>query len=79
MTPKSRLNSAVANARGAIAPRRWPPGRGCRSDLFVANDTSANLLFHNRGGLRFEEIGLAAGVAANAAGGLPGGHGRRLR
>ena len=26
-----------------------------RVDLFVANDLSANYLFRNRGGLRFEE------------------------
>jgi hypothetical protein len=31
-------------------------------DLFQANDTVANYLFMNRGGKRFEEIGLAAGV-----------------
>ena len=32
-------------------------------DAFVANDTTPNLLFHNLGGKRFEEVGLAAGVA----------------
>jgi enediyne biosynthesis protein E4 len=32
-------------------------------DLFVANDTVANLLFMNRNGKRFEEIGFTAGVA----------------
>ena len=31
-------------------------------DLFQANDTVANHLFMNRGGKKFEEIGLAAGV-----------------
>jgi hypothetical protein len=31
-------------------------------DLFQANDTAANYLFMNRGGKKFEEIGLAAGV-----------------
>ncbi len=44
-------------------------------DLFVANDTSANLFFHNLGGMRFEEIGLAAGLAANASGGFLAGMG----
>ncbi len=34
----------------------WP-------DVFVANDNSPNLLFHNLGGKRFEEVGLQAGVA----------------
>lgn len=37
-------------------------------DLFVANDTTANFLFLNRGGKRFEEIGLIAGVAYSEAG-----------
>ena len=34
-----------------------------RVDLFVANDMSANYLFRNLGGFRFEEVGHAAGVA----------------
>jgi hypothetical protein len=46
-----------------------------RTDLFVANDTTANNLFHNSGGFRFEEIGTAAGVAANAGGGYQAGMG----
>ena len=40
-----------------------------RIDLFVANDGMGNYLFHNLGGLRFEEIAHAAGVACNAEGG----------
>jgi hypothetical protein len=32
-------------------------------DVFVANDTEPNFLFHNRGAGRFEEIGILAGVA----------------
>ena len=39
-----------------------------RLDLFVANDGTANFLFRNRGGLRFEEVGLTAGVAYDGAG-----------
>ena len=37
-------------------------------DLYVANDMSANYLFHNKGGFRFEETGHAAGAAASADG-----------
>jgi enediyne biosynthesis protein E4 len=37
-------------------------------DLFVANDTMPNFLFVNRGGGKFEEIGLAAGVAYGTEG-----------
>jgi hypothetical protein len=32
-------------------------------DIFVSNDNWPAFLFHNRGGRRFEEIGLTAGVA----------------
>jgi hypothetical protein len=46
-----------------------------RIDLFIANDGTANFLFHNRGGLQFEEIGLTAGVAGNAQGGFQAGMG----
>jgi len=37
-------------------------------DLFVANDTMPNFLFVNKGGGRFEEVGLAAGVAYGETG-----------
>jgi hypothetical protein len=39
-----------------------------RMDLFVANDTLPNLLFANRGGGKFEEIALEAGVAYDEGG-----------
>jgi hypothetical protein len=44
-------------------------------DLFVANDGTANYLFHNLGGFRFEEVGHLAGVAASAGGGYRAGMG----
>jgi enediyne biosynthesis protein E4 len=34
-----------------------------RPDVFVANDSVPNFLFHNDGGGRFSEVGLLAGVA----------------
>jgi len=39
-----------------------------RTDLFVANDMSANYFFRNLGGFRFEETAHVAGVAGNASG-----------
>ncbi len=39
-----------------------------RVDLYVANDQSANFLFHNLGGMKFEEIGQPSGVASNGDG-----------
>ena len=46
-----------------------------RVDLFVANDMTANLFFRNLGGMRFEESGLAAGLAGNATGAYQAGMG----
>ncbi len=46
-----------------------------RIDLFVANDMSANFLFANRGGFRFEETAAESGVATNADGGYLAGMG----
>jgi enediyne biosynthesis protein E4 len=50
----------------------WP-------DVFVANDNSPNLLFHNIGGKRFEEVGLQAGVAYNDEGNVLAGMGVDFR
>jgi tetratricopeptide (TPR) repeat protein len=38
-------------------------------DVYVANDGTANFLFRNHGGFRFEETGHLSGVAASASGG----------
>ena len=46
-----------------------------KTDLFVANDTTANYFFHNRGGWRFSEQGLESGLATNAGGGFLAGMG----
>ena len=40
---------------------RWP-------DVYVANDSSASLLFHNNGNGTFKDVGLQAGVALTADG-----------
>lgn len=36
-----------------------------RLDILVGNDSTQNFLFRNRGGLKFEDIGVASGIAAN--------------
>jgi len=46
-----------------------------RIDLYVANDMSANYLFHNMGGFHFEDTALSAGAAANSSGGFQSGMG----
>src|SRR4029453_18020405 len=44
-------------------------------DLFVANDSNPNFLYHNRGDGRFENVGFTAGVAVNAEARAQGGMG----
>jgi tetratricopeptide (TPR) repeat protein len=46
-----------------------------RIDVYVANDMSANYLFRNLGGCRFEERAFAAGAAVNSSGGFQSGMG----
>jgi enediyne biosynthesis protein E4 len=46
----------------------WP-------DLFVANDTNPNFLYHNLGHGRFESVGLLAGVGLNGEGRVQAGMG----
>jgi enediyne biosynthesis protein E4 len=48
-------------------------------DIFVANDTTRNFLFHNIGGKRFEEVGMEAGVAYGAHGTALSGMGSDFR
>jgi enediyne biosynthesis protein E4 len=61
----SGINKYLGKAWGVVATDVNNDGR---MDLFVANDTTANFLFMNRGGGRFEEIGGPAGVAYSEAG-----------
>lgn len=60
------------NGLGALA---WDFDLDGRPDVYVANDESPKLVYRNLGGLRFEEIGVRAGVAANANGGMQAGMG----
>jgi hypothetical protein len=39
-----------------------------RIDVYVANDSNPNFLFHNLGNGRFEEVGIASGAGVNADG-----------
>ncbi len=44
-------------------------------DLYVANDTDPNFLYHNDGTGRFEDVGLLSGVAYNGTGATQAGMG----
>ncbi len=54
-------NHAPAGKALAVAPVDYD--RDGWLDLFVANDTTRNFLYHNLGGGRFEEIGMLEGIA----------------
>jgi hypothetical protein len=62
---ESGIAKSLGKAFGAVATDIDNDGR---MDLFVANDTSPNFLFHNLGKGKFEEIGLEAGVAYSDTG-----------
>ena len=61
----SGIAGALGKSFGAVATDINNDGL---IDLFVANDTVANFMFVNRGKGKFEEIGLASGVAYSDSG-----------
>ena len=61
----SGIANALGKSFGAVATDINNDGL---MDLFVANDTMANHLFVNKGGGKFDEIGLASGVGYSDAG-----------
>ncbi len=65
VSKSSGIANSLGKAWGAVVTDLNNDGR---MDLFVANDTTANFLFMNRGGGRFEEIGTQAGVAYSSEG-----------
>jgi hypothetical protein len=65
VSAQSGIGKYLGKAWGVVATDINNDGR---MDLFVANDTTANFLFVNRGGGRFDELGAPAGVAYSEAG-----------
>jgi hypothetical protein len=65
VSQKSGIADSPGKSFGAVATDVNNDGL---LDLFVANDTMSNFLFINQGGGKFEEQGLAAGVAFSEAG-----------
>ena len=49
------------------------------TDVFVANDNSANVLLHNLGGRKFQEVAFQSGVAYNEDGNALAGMGAEFR
>ena len=65
VSKQSGIAGSLAKAWGVVAADINNDGN---MDLYVTNDTVPNFLFANRGGGRFEEIGLLAGVGVSAFG-----------
>ena len=61
----SGVGALRANGLGVVVADYDDDGR---PDVFVANDTMPNFLFHNSGNLRFTETGLVSGIAVGADG-----------
>jgi enediyne biosynthesis protein E4 len=72
VTAKAGISDLNGRGLGVVATDVDSDGR---IDLFVANDMTANYLWHNVGDLKFEEIGMTAGVGCNAMGGYQAGMG----
>ncbi len=68
----SGIDRAAGIAWGAVATDVNNDGL---MDLFIANDMVANFLFMNRGGGKFEEVGLQSGVGYSADGRVRSGMG----
>jgi hypothetical protein len=65
VSKSSGIGKYLGKAWGVVASDLNNDGK---MDLFVANDTTANFLFMNRGSGRFEEIGALAGVGFSEMG-----------
>ncbi len=65
VSKSSGIGKYLGKAWGVVATDLNNDGK---MDLFVANDTTANFLFMNRGSGRFEEVGALAGVGFSEMG-----------
>jgi hypothetical protein len=65
VTASSGVGALRGNGMGVVITDYDNDGR---PDVFVANDSMPNFLFHNGGGMKFTETGLASGVAVGADG-----------
>jgi enediyne biosynthesis protein E4 len=65
VTAASGAGALRANGMGIVISDYDHDGK---PDVFVANDTMPNFLFHNNGGMTFSEIGLVSGIAVGADG-----------
>ncbi|MEP7131831.1 MAG: CRTAC1 family protein [Acidobacteriota bacterium] len=72
VTASSGIAAALGKGLGVVVADFDDDGR---PDIYVANDTTMNFLFHNLGAMKFEDISLLSGAGVNAAGRAFGGMG----
>jgi len=72
VTASSGIASSLGKGLGVVVADFDDDGR---PDVYVANDTTMNFLFHNLGAMKFEDISLLSGAGVNAAGRAFGGMG----
>ena len=65
VTAASGVGALKSNGLGVVIADSDDDGL---PDVFVANDSMPNFLFHNAGGFRFRETGLPAGIAVGVDG-----------
>jgi tetratricopeptide (TPR) repeat protein len=75
VTEKAGITATDGRGLGVVAADLDSDGR---VDLYVANDTTANVFYRNLGALRFEEVGHESGLAGNSQGGYQAGMGIAL-
>jgi hypothetical protein len=72
VSESSGIASSLGKGLGVVVSDFDDDGR---PDIYVADDTTMNLVFHNLGGMKFEDVSLLSGAGVNAAGQAFGGMG----